>query len=100
MLDLPQGSTSQVLWHKDVGDMCYEFIRVYGPDERLDKEHSFWLLTSLDQEDPIHMSRISFGEYKALYGQQAGEFPEFASPSQPPRHVQQWLKRKQASHLG
>jgi hypothetical protein len=96
MFNLPQGYIAEVLWHRDLGDTCYEFDQVYGPDGRLDEARSFWLVTPLDQETPVVMDRISYGAYKTLYGRDACSSGEFSSPSQPPGRIHRWLERMHA----
>lgn len=94
MFNLPEDHTSQVLWHRDLGNTCYEFNRVYGPDGRLDRNLSFWLVTPLNPETPVIMYQLSYGEYHAIYGPAACSFDEFSSPSQPPARIHEWLIRK------
>jgi hypothetical protein len=93
VFNLPEGYSTQVLWHKDIGDTCYEFDRVYGESGHLDEDRSFWLVTPLDQETPIVMHQLSYGKYKSLYGRSAYGFLDFASPSLKPEILHKWLDR-------
>lgn len=96
MFNLPEGYTAQVRWHQDFGNTCYELNQVYDPAGRLDRERSFWLVTPLDQQTPAVMHQINYGAYKALYGDAACSFDDFAIPSQRPAPIHEWLRRMPA----
>jgi hypothetical protein len=96
MFNLPTGYSVQVLWHYEQGDTCYEFYRAYRPSGFLDKDRSFWLIAPLDRDNAVDMEQLSYRECRSLGAAPAGSFSEFASPSQPTRHLREWLRRKHA----
>ncbi|MBI4510770.1 MAG: hypothetical protein HY698_14135 [Deltaproteobacteria bacterium] len=85
--------TAQPLVHRDVGDRCYEFCLVYGPDRQLDRERCFWLITPLNEGDLPETRILTYGEHKARAGRRAVKFSEFFSFLVPVETIERWFAR-------
>jgi hypothetical protein len=97
---LPPGYVAQMAAHRDIGDTCYEFRRVYDTKNVLVQELSYWLVTPIgDDAGPDSGYRaaraISFEAYLEKGGTLG--YSAFSSPTVPIDDLKRWIDGRVAA---
>lgn len=90
---LPAGWVAQMASHRDIGDLCYEFRRVYDDKNKLHPDHSYWLITPIGDDHGVETGSrttqaISFGAYQEQSGVLG--YDAFSSPTVPVDELSRW----------
>src|SRR5688500_18294953 len=97
---LPQGYVAQMAAHRDIGDTCYEFRRVYDDKNTLVPELSYWLVTPIgDAEGPDSGYRTARAISFEAYAEKGGGlgYAAFASPTVPVADLKAWIEGRVAA---
>src|SRR5438445_1406181 len=91
---LPKGWIAQMAAHRDIGDVCYEFRRVYDEKSKLHEDKSYWLLTPIGDSGDVNAGTratqsVSFQQYQDANGPL--NYEKFSSPTVPVAELADWV---------
>lgn len=94
---LPEGYVAQMASHRDIGDTCYEFCRVYDDKNHLVPDLSYWIVTPIGDAHGVDAGvrparAVSYKELAETVGKLS--WSQFASPTVPVDELRRWVARE------